>query len=90
MAILMSIDHDCALEKRKGYRAAKNPEESVKQIIGDLLEKNVFKFTPGREGHRSFPDFDANLLEGLDYRDLHKWMTEHISLWGSIYEGRGI
>lgn len=87
-SILMSVDSDCTLEKRKGNRATKSPEESVKQILGDLMDKSVFRFTPGREGHLSFPNFDRNLLKGLDYRDLHKWMTEHISLWGSIYEGR--
>ena len=55
MAILTSIDHDCALEKRKGYRAAKkktqkNPEES-KTKYWRFVRKNVFKYTPGREGH---------------------------------------
>lgn len=87
-AILKTVDKDCALESRKGYRSAKDPEESVKQILGDLMQKNAFKFTPGREGHPTFHNFDGNLLKELDYRDLHKWMTEHLSLWGSIYEGR--
>ena len=87
-SILMSVDSDCTLEKRKGYRATKSPEESVKQILRDLMDLNVFRFTPGREGHLSFPDFDKNLLKGLVYRDLHKRMTEHIFLWGSINEGR--
>ena len=31
---------------------------------------------------------EADPLEGLDYRDLHKWMTDHLSLWASIYEER--
>lgn len=87
-AILKTVDKDCALESRKGYRSAKDPEESVKQILGDLMQKNAFKFTPGREGHPTFHNFDGNLLKELDYRDLHKWTTEHLSLWGSIYEGR--
>ena len=58
-SILMSVDSDCTLEKRKGNRATKSPEESVKQILGDLMDKSVFRFTPGREGHLSFP----NLIE---------------------------
>lgn len=90
MVILMLIDYDCVLEKRKGYRVVKNLEESVKWIIGDLLEKNVFKFIFGRVGYWFFFDFDVNLLKGFDYRDLYKWMIEYIFLWGLIYEGCGI
>ena len=44
MVILMSVDRDCELEKRKGHRATKNPEESVKQILGDFLEKGRASF----------------------------------------------
>ncbi|CAB3985422.1 Hypothetical predicted protein [Paramuricea clavata] len=77
---MSSIDTDCRLEKRQGRNSKKGPEESVTQILGDLMKKQVFLLTPGREGHKSFPKFEANLLEGLDYRDLHKWMTDHLSL----------
>ena len=86
--LMSSIDTDCRLEKRQGRHSKKNPEESVKLILGDLMKKQVFLLTPGRKGHKSFPKFEANLLKGLDYRDLHKWMTDHLSLWASIYEER--
>lgn len=61
-------------------------EEAVNQITTDLLSNDVFKRTPGREGYAAFPKFEQNLLHNLDYRDLHKWLKEHIDLWGSIYQ----
>jgi hypothetical protein len=41
-----------------------------------LIEKRVFHYTAPREGHPTFPHFKSSLLEGLDYRNLHDWMTE--------------
>ena len=61
-------------------------EEAVNLITGDLLSNDVFKKTPGREGYEPFPKFEQSLLHGLDYKDLHKWLKEHITLWGSIYQ----
>ena len=58
----------------------------VNLITGDLLSNDVFKKTPGREGYEPFPKFEQSLLHGLDYKDLHKWLKEHITLWGSIYQ----
>lgn len=70
--ILESIDKDCSYTKRHGNRNIKNEEAAVTQISSDLMGKHVFKFTPGRQGHASFPKFSGNLLESVDYRDLHK------------------
>ena len=70
--LMSSINTDCRLEKRQGCHYKKNPEESVKIILGDLMKKQVFLLTPRRKGYKSFPKFEANLLKGLDYRDLHK------------------
>lgn len=84
--ILESIDKDCNRIKRKGRRSMKTPEESVAQILADLVDHKVFHFTQGRDGYRAFPNFPDNLFKGCDYRELHGWMKEHIELWGSIYE----
>ena len=86
--LMSSIDTDCRQEKRQGRHSKKNPEESVKLILRDLMGKQVFLLTPGREGHKSLPKFEANLLNGLDYRDLHKWMLDHLCSWVSISEER--
>jgi Zn-dependent M32 family carboxypeptidase len=55
------------------------------QIFSDLTEIKAFKYTTGREGHKSFPTIPKSLIN-IDYRDLHKWMKDKILLWGSIYE----
>ena len=42
MAILTSIDHDCAIEKRKGYRAAKKPRRECKTNYWRFVRKKCF------------------------------------------------
>lgn len=84
--ILQSVDEDCKLSQRSSHRSIEWSEEAVCQITADLLSIAAFKYVRGREGHPSFQKFSANLLAGLDYRDLHKWMKEKIQAWGSIYE----
>lgn len=55
-------------------------------MINDLLSIQAFKVVSGQEGHPSFPDFNANLLHGLDYRQLNTWIKDTLHTWGSIYE----
>ncbi len=83
--IISSINQDCELLERKGHRSNPKKDESVIQIVSDLVEKNVFTFSSGREGYSTFPNFNANITS-LDYRDLHKWIKEHMELWQSIYK----
>lgn len=83
-AVLESVDKDCSLSEKQGHGSTGKPEETVEQIIKDLNEKSVFKHIPNREDHPSFPKFHANLLEGLDYRDFHKWVMDTISKWKYI------
>ena len=84
--IMQTVDEDCKLSNRSSHRAVAKSEEAVHQIINDLLSISAFKYAEGREGHPSFPNFSSNLLQGLDYRDLHKWMKEKIQAWGAISE----
>jgi hypothetical protein len=82
--LIESIDEECNLQERKGYRSSGNNTESVMQITSGLSSIKAFKFTPGRHGHPSFPDFQ-NRIVNLDYRNLHEWMSEKKKLWQSIY-----
>lgn len=81
-----SIKRDCASEDKTYHRTSSKDDEAVQQIVKDLFSNKAFKRISGREGYSSFPKFNSSLLDGLDYRDLHKWMQEHINLWGSIYQ----
>jgi hypothetical protein len=82
--LMTTVDKDCDLQQRKGYRANPKQEEAVLQITKDLVDKQAFTFTSDRKGYPTFPKFDANIVK-LDYRDLHKWIKEHLKLWESIY-----
>ena len=83
-AVLESVDKYCSLSEKQGCGSKGKPEETVEQILKDLIEKSVFKHIRNRYGHPSFPKFHPNLLEGLDYRDFHKWMMDTISKWKYI------
>ena len=88
--VYKSVDHDYDLKEQHFSRDNPKEEEAVHQIISDLLNNGVFIKKPGREGYSAFPKFKRDLIDGLDYRDLHKWMKEHIDLWGSIYKNTSI
>ena len=81
-----AIRIDCGLPEIRGYRSGGNPEVAVHQLICDLMQISAFKHNPGRGGHPSFPKFSSNLLQNLDYRDLHTWMNGLIKTWEPIYE----
>ena len=81
-----SIRIDCGLPEIRGYRSGGNPEVTVHQLICDLMQISAFKHNPGRGGHPSFPEFSSNLLQNLDYHDLHTWMNGLIKTWEPIYE----
>ena len=83
--LLQSIDGDCSLQERKGYRSKGDNTEAVMQVMSDLMAIKAFKYTPGRDGQPSFPNFPSSFVN-LDYRDLHAWMAEKKNLWKSIYE----
>ena len=84
-SIFESIDQDCTHDT-SSLRTSTDDYEAVTQIAKDLLHQHAFQLTRGREGHPSFPKFERSLLHCLDYRDLHKWIKDHVELWGTIYE----
>ena len=86
--IIDGIDHDCAKKTSVGHRAEGNPGIAVAQVTSDLIRLRAFEYQNGRMGHPSFIDFPSNLLNKLDYRDLHKWMTEHMKMWETVYKVR--
>jgi hypothetical protein len=64
-------------------------KESQKKRLSKLLHADLieaFNHQPGRDGYPSFPNFPSSILDGLDYRDLHKWMTGLLKQWQSVYK----
>ena len=84
--ILSSIDKDCIRTPKKGYRSKGKDITTVQQIVKDLMDKRVFMKLPEREGYPSFKEFPSNLLQNLDYNDLHAWMTDLIKGWKILME----
>ena len=82
--LLNSIDRDCIMSTRKGHRSKGTDVNTVKQIVNDLMGKQVFMKLPEREGYPSFPNFKINLLDELDYRDLHSWMIDLLEKWKAL------
>lgn len=82
--IYESVDRDCEKDNHSRNRSSAGEEEAVQQIVQDLMEHKVFQIIPGRE-YPSFPKFERSLLHGLDYRNLHNYIKEHVDLWGSIF-----
>ena len=68
--IIQSVDKDCGFDDQRGYRSKDNNEDTTKKIVSDLMEKETFNFTPGRNGYLSFPQFPAHILQSLDFGDL--------------------
>lgn len=61
--IIRNVDSDCSLKKRSSYRSEAMKSEAVSQILDDLLQIKAFTYTPGREGHPSFPQMSSNLVK---------------------------
>ncbi len=84
--IMDSIDSDCNRETTVRARGMKNPEETVAQIVQDLVAIKAFQQTPGRPGHPSFPKFASSIPGKVDYSKLYKSMKEKINLWSNMYD----
>jgi len=84
--ILFSVDVDCKESKEVANRSQTDPTEAVQQVVADLLTQDVFIFTLGREGYPFFPKISANLVSGMDYRDLYQWIQTRLDEWAKIYE----
>lgn len=84
--IMRGVDTDCMESRESKNRSKTDPTETVRQIVTDLQSVQAFIFTPGREGYPSFPKMSANLLDGLDYREMYSWMKTKLAEWAKIYE----
>ena len=84
--ILASLDSDCMVGETSHHRSLKDTQETVQQIVSDLINENAFQKTPGREGYPLFANFNGNFLASLGYREVYTWMTDKLKLWEKMYE----
>lgn len=78
--VLDSVDCDVRLVNKSGA------QQAVYQIVDDLVEGNLFSFQRGREGYTVFPNFERDILKGLDYRDFFSRSRDLIKTWYAMYE----
>ncbi len=83
--VMDSIYEECDKSHRAGYHGSKTSTETVHSITDDLMQRNVFNYTPGREGYKSFKNFKSNIID-IDYRDFFTWAKEHLKHWEGVYE----
>ena len=85
--IMGTVDKDCKSLGRAGtVRGGKDPAETVKQIVADLMKGTVFTEYPQRNGYKGFEKFSSNLYDKLDYRQLFIWTKDHLKTWNKIYQ----
>ena len=83
--VMDSIYEECQKSHRAGYHGIKTKAETVHSIVQDLIQCNVFTYTPGRKGYSSFKSFKENIID-IDYRDFFAWSKNHLKKWKAIYE----
>ena len=84
--VLDSVDCDVRLVNKSGAHKLVEAQQAVSQIVNDLVEGNVFSFQQGREGYTAFPNFERDILKGLDYTDFFSWSRDLIKTWYAMYE----
>ena len=83
--IMDGMDKECDLKEYDGYRSLEKSKGAVEQVPKDL-QIQAFRYQPGRNGHPSFRSFPSNLLQNLDYRELHSWISGLLKTWASLQE----
>ena len=76
--VMDSVDKDCDMASTSSHRTVKGAKGCVRQIVGDLSDRQVFCKTVGRENYSYFPSICGDLIEELDYSNLYGWMNEKI------------
>ena len=69
--IMDSIRDDLHQKKKSGHHGTKNPQQAVNIILTDLINAQVFHYTPGRCGYPSFKNMKENVVD-IDFRDFFK------------------
>ena len=64
------------VRQKSGNNTVAKREEEIAKIAEQMIEKNAFEFTPGRE-HASFLNFSSGLLSGLNVVDFNNWLNKN-------------
>ena len=76
--ILASLDSNCMVGETGHHKSLKNTQETVQQIVTDLINENTFQKTPAQEGYPSFSNFNSNFLASPDYREVYTALGKNV------------
>ena len=77
--MLHNIDLELGVKEPSGHHnKAKDSQEFV-TLVKEIHERgNLFFFNPTLErNYQKLPDFQRNILTGLDFNQLNKWLNTH-------------
>ena len=83
--ILNSVDKDCRCTVPSKVHGGKGHEESVLQIVSDVISINAFCKCPQRDGYSGFARLNANIISQLDYAQFYHWVRDKLKICKGIY-----
>ena len=83
--ILNSVDKDCRCTVPSKVCGGKGHEESVLQIVSDVISINAFCKCPQRDGYSGFARLNANIISQLDYAQFYHWVRDKLKICKGIY-----
>lgn len=77
--LLDAVDDDLKLNRPTGHHKVQKSEADFKALVSQLAYKaDVFKDNPSSEREYTvLTNFRRNLLSGLDFSSLNRWITQH-------------
>ena len=84
LLLFNSVDKDCRCTVPSKVRGGKGHEESVLQIVSDLISINAFCKCPQRDGYSGFAKFNSNIISQLDQAQFYHWVRDKLKIWKEI------
>lgn len=78
--MLHKIDVELGVKEPSGHHIKAKDDKDFEALIKEIHERgNLFSFDPSssERNYQKFPDFQRNILSGLDFKQLNKWLNTH-------------
>lgn len=77
--MLHKIDVELGVKEPSGHHITANDDQDFAALVKEIHERGgFFSFNPSSDrNYKKFPDFQRNILSGLDFNQLNKWLNCH-------------
>ena len=77
--MLHKIDVELGVKEPSGHHITANDDQDFAALVKEIHERGgLFSFNPSSDrNYEKFPDFQRNILSGLDFNQLNKWLNSH-------------